>query len=82
VEAIRARGYAIDDEEDEIGYRCLGMPIFDEAHTAVAAISLAGSLAEVNNENMKALVAELKQAADAITAALNEEQAQARSTES
>lgn len=37
---IRERQYAIDDEEDVSGMRCVGAPIFDHTGRVVAAISL------------------------------------------
>ncbi len=37
---IRARGYAIDDEENEVGIRCVGAPIFDYTTAPVGAISI------------------------------------------
>ena len=40
--AIRARGYAIDDEEIEIGLRCLGVPIRDYTGAVIASLSVAG----------------------------------------
>lgn len=72
VESIRANGYAVDDEEDEVGYRCLGVPVFDQG-AVVAAISVAGSVTQVTNDNLKKLVDVLKRASEAVTTAMKEE---------
>ncbi|MDA8125167.1 MAG: IclR family transcriptional regulator [Deltaproteobacteria bacterium] len=42
LQTVRRQGYAIDDEENELGIRCLGAPIFDGKGSPVAAISLSG----------------------------------------
>ena len=39
---VRQQGYAIDDEENEKGIRCVGAPIYNEAGKAVAAVSVSG----------------------------------------
>lgn len=39
---IRQRGYAIDDEEDELAMRCVGAPICDFSGKTVAAVSVTG----------------------------------------
>jgi DNA-binding IclR family transcriptional regulator len=39
---VRTQGYAIDDEENERGIRCIAAPIFNEASRAVAAVSISG----------------------------------------
>ena len=39
---IRQRGYAIDDEENEVGIRCVGSAIRDLTGHAIAAISVSG----------------------------------------
>jgi DNA-binding IclR family transcriptional regulator len=74
-EAIRSNGYALDDEEDEVGYRCIGVPVLDEQGATVAAISVAGSVNQVSNDNFRQLISVLKRASDAITSALTGDQA-------
>jgi len=39
---VRNQGYAVDDEENEKGVRCVGASICDESGQAVAAISISG----------------------------------------
>lgn len=43
LDRVRHRGYAIDDEEMEIGTRCVGAPILDAEGYAIAAVSVSGS---------------------------------------
>ena len=39
---VRKQGWAMDDEEYEIGHRCIGAPIFDYRGDIIAAISASG----------------------------------------
>jgi IclR family KDG regulon transcriptional repressor len=42
LKVIRTQGYAIDDEENEKGIRCVAAPIYNEGGKAVAAVSVSG----------------------------------------
>jgi DNA-binding IclR family transcriptional regulator len=39
---VRERGYAVDDEEREIGLRCIAAPVWNSVGEVIAAISVAG----------------------------------------
>jgi len=39
---VRIQGYAVDDEENEIGIRCIAAPVFDAKGVPVTAISISG----------------------------------------
>src|SRR5580704_2523867 len=55
IQKIRARGYAIDDEECGIGVRCVASPVFDRSGIAVAAIGVAGTTAQVSRQDIEEL---------------------------
>ena len=40
--SVRETGYAIEDEEGEVGVRCLGAPIFNDKGKVIAALSVTG----------------------------------------
>lgn len=68
LERVRRSGYALDDEEEEIGSRCLGVPVFRDGR-AVAAISLAGATEQIAPSGFGALLEELRAVALAISQA-------------
>jgi DNA-binding IclR family transcriptional regulator len=67
LERVIEVGYAVDNEEDELGVRCLGVPVLGFAKRPVAAISLAGSTREIDLENVPRLAEELLQTARALS---------------
>jgi DNA-binding IclR family transcriptional regulator len=60
---VRKLGYAVDDEEEEIGLRCIGAPVFDSEGNVVAAISIAGPTSQIHAENLATYAAKVKKTA-------------------
>lgn len=67
---VRQMGYAFEDEEGEIGFRCIGVPLYDSANRAIAAISVAGTTSQISNERVAKLVSLVKATAVQISAIL------------
>lgn len=65
--SIRARGYAVDDEEIEEGLTCVGAPVRDSSGEVVASISVAGPTFRVPKRRIPALGARVIEAADALS---------------
>ena len=70
----RKRGYAVDDEEAEIGFRCLGAPVFDSSGEVVAAISVSGTTAQLHFVNAAPIAAQLCYTAKEITRVMDQGQ--------
>ncbi len=66
--AVRERGYAIDDEENELGARCLGAPIFDHRGAVVAAISLSGPASRLSRDGFADIAQRLTTASRQLSA--------------
>lgn len=49
---VRVQGYAVDDEENSVGARCLAVPVFDDHGAVVAAIGLSGTISQLESENV------------------------------
>jgi len=49
---IRERGYSVDDQEIEIGLRCVSAPIFNAQGSAEAAISISGPETRINDDKL------------------------------
>jgi DNA-binding IclR family transcriptional regulator len=67
LEKIRAAGYAVDDEEEELGFRCVSAPVFGPNQSIIASISIAGTIEQVTAENLHALASRIRTAASAIS---------------
>ena len=69
-EEIRAVGYALDDEENSVGLRCVAAAVRDEYGDPLAAISVSGPTARITRERMPVLGAMVAAVADEITVEL------------
>ncbi len=67
---VRQSGYAIDDEESEIGIRGAAAPVRDMSGRVVAAVGLAGPTQRLTKKDLRALVPQVVATADAISARL------------
>jgi DNA-binding IclR family transcriptional regulator len=67
LEKVRARGYAVDDEENNLGARCVGAAIFDGFGRAAAAVSVSGTIGQIDKGSLAATAEAVKKAAREIS---------------
>ncbi|MFB3818252.1 MAG: IclR family transcriptional regulator [Candidatus Methylomirabilales bacterium] len=70
LQRIREEGYALDNEEFEAGLRCVAAPIRDHTQAVVASLGIAGPAARLGPARLPTLTKHVKEAADAVSAAL------------
>lgn len=63
LQKVRERGYALDDEENSLGARCVAAPIFDGSGRAVAAIGLTGTTTQIDKASVAKIADLVKDAA-------------------
>ena len=67
LKTIRSRGYAIDDEENEEGVRCVGAAVRDHSGRPIAAISVSGPAFRLNKSKVAEIAKSVGQAAVALS---------------
>lgn len=65
--SIRTVGYAVDDEENEVGIRCIGAPIFDHIGRVAGALSVSGWTISVTRERVPELAVQVLLASQRIS---------------
>jgi DNA-binding IclR family transcriptional regulator len=71
LEHVKDEGYAVDDEENSLGARCLGAPVFDVTGNVTAALGASGTLTQVDEASMPRLAEAVKETARRITRQLH-----------
>ncbi len=67
---IRRQGYSVDDEENEVGIRCIGSPIHDHTGRLAGALSISGWTITMTRERVREVVSELIETTRKISAEL------------
>lgn len=67
---IRARGYAVDNEEKTDGMRCIAAPVFDMTGEAVAGLSVSGPTSRLGLDEIERLSRPVMDAARELTRAI------------
>jgi len=64
---VRQQGYALDDQENEDGARCVGAPIFEYPGRVAAALSVSAPASRLRIEQVGDVAAAVREAASAIS---------------
>jgi len=70
LDGVRTRGCAIEDEESELGMRCIAAPLRNDAGEVVAAIGLAGPVSRLSKKALATFIPHVIETAAAISARL------------
>ncbi|EKE43289.1 transcriptional regulator, IclR family [Oceaniovalibus guishaninsula JLT2003] len=70
LEAIRKRGYAIDDEERNLGMRCIAAPIRNAHQEVIAGLSVSGPISRMTPDKTEALAVRVMTAAASVSAGM------------
>ena len=74
LDAVHARGFAVDDEEYEEGLRCVGAPIVGHTGQVVAAIGIGGPVTRVTPDRVDELAELVRTAAGSLSRRMGAEQ--------
>ncbi|MCH2165851.1 MAG: IclR family transcriptional regulator [Marinovum sp.] len=70
LERTRKRGFAIDDQEKNLGMRCIAVPLHNWTGGVVAGISISGPVARIGDGEISALAEAVMQSGRALATAL------------
>ncbi|HEY7545489.1 MAG TPA: IclR family transcriptional regulator, partial [Blastocatellia bacterium] len=67
LEKARRKGYAIDDEENNLGARCVAAPVFDSFGRTVAAVGVSATVTQIDRGAIAKIAEAVKQAAKEVS---------------
>ena len=70
IQTIREKGYAVDNQEKELGVRCVAAPIFDHNNQIQAAVSVSGAAQRITMKRLPALAKQVVAVAYQLSAAI------------
>lgn len=65
--SVRNRGFAYDDEESEVGLRCIAAPVRDHYGNVIAAVSIAGPSQRLTKKALESFANSVVESADIIS---------------
>jgi DNA-binding IclR family transcriptional regulator len=68
LDKVRECGYSIDDQEIEMGVRCVGAPIFDSNHRPIAAMSVSGPSSRITIQSVPSIAEQVLRCSREISA--------------
>ena len=72
---VQKSGFALDDEEEELGVRCVAVPVFDHNRRFAAGLSVTGTTSQIPNDALEAIANRLKDSAALISSACQQARA-------
>ena len=72
---VRRRGFSVNDEEVELGVRCIGAPIFDSKARVIATLSIAGPVFRMTKDRVPELARTVVSVANALSTELGHHEA-------
>lgn len=64
---VRTRGYALDDEENSLGVRCVAAPVFEAPGRARAAVGVSGTTVQLTRELLPQIAEQVCKAARSVS---------------
>jgi IclR family KDG regulon transcriptional repressor len=71
IEQVKNQGFALDDEEYNLGVRCIAVPVFDYRDHCVAAIGISSPISRLSLENITDVAKTVKEIGQTLTARLS-----------